>query len=111
MFDDWLDDVVHHHGQTLLRFHAVLALVSRTGPLGTEVYRAVRGHLEHDPDPRRNSQPAEAGPINRLALMGRGLDLVELSPLSPAASWPDEWPFSIHARWHHSNGGTTWVSG
>ncbi len=78
MFDDWLDDVVHHHGQTLLRFHAVLALASRTGPLGTEVYRGVRGHLEHDFDPRRNSQPAEAGPINRLAPGGRGLDLVEL---------------------------------
>jgi hypothetical protein len=69
---------MHRHGQGLLRFHATLALAPGAEPGARVVYRGVRGHFDHDPDPRNHNQPHDDWPISRLAFMGRGLDLEEL---------------------------------
>ncbi len=76
--DEWLENVMHRHGRGLLRFHAVLALAPGSESGGSEVYRGVRGHLDHDPDPRYASQAGGQWPVSWLAFMGRGIDLEEL---------------------------------
>lgn len=78
--DDCVDELMRRYGQGLLRFHAALTLAPGEEPGGPMVLRGLRGHLVHETDPRnRRSSPDDAaGPVNRLAVMGRGLDLDEL---------------------------------
>jgi G3E family GTPase len=79
--EQWVEGVHHRHGRGLLRFHAVLALADGEQPAARVVYRGLRGHLVHDPDPRLPAPPAcppEQWALNRLAVMGRALDIEEL---------------------------------
>lgn len=78
--DDCVHELMHRYGKGLLRFHAVLTLAPGEEPGGPVVLRGLRNHLVHETDPRtRRSSPDDAaGPVNRLAVMGRELDLDEL---------------------------------
>ena len=80
LVDGWVDELMRRYGQGILRFHAALTLAPGEEPGGPMVIRGVRGHLQHEIDPRsRRSSPDDgAGPVNRLAVMGRALDLDEL---------------------------------
>ncbi len=85
LVDDWVGGLMRRYGQGLLRFHAALNLAPGEEPGGPMVIHGLRGHLEHQADPRVRRSPIPVplaadieGPSNRLAIMGRGFDLDEL---------------------------------
>ena len=80
LVDDWIAELIRRYGHGLLRFCAHVTLAPSDDPGGPTVFRGLRSHLEHEADPRRR-HPSNHGPatsLNRLAIMGRGLDFDEL---------------------------------
>lgn len=79
-FYEWIDELMRRFGHGLLRFHAHVTLAPGEGPGGRVVFRGLRGHLERETEPRSVPVAVDGAtvPINRLAVVGRGLDLDEL---------------------------------
>lgn len=79
-FDEWIDGLMRRFAQGMLRFHAHVTLAGGEGPAAPVVFRGLRGHLERETEPRPlpSSHGEGTTPVNRLAVMGRGVDLAQL---------------------------------